>query len=429
MRSVLTPWPYQVETIRRWAGGGDEVVLKARQIGVSELAAIYAAMTAEWGGMVLILSQGQREARRMLRRCRNILARRLVPLGDLNNVDELSTAAGGGIVALPSTLTAGRSYTAKLVIVDEAAYQPFAAENYAAYRPAMADGGQLIVISTANGPAGWFYDLWLGAPGNGMRRVFLPWHLRPGRDEAWVEKEKAAYPTLAAWRQEYPATPEEAWQVREGLVYGVDADGVPIYLRERNVRTAASTWPECLWRVAGIDPGGDGDPTAMVAVGVDRQRRYHVYDANVIRGASDLEQWQRWIRSLGNIQRVFIGETGGGTLTATIRRYGIPAVKANLDRSRIGDVQRLLRTGWLTISPHLGVEFEDEFYAYYWSDRPGARQWATETLGKGHADRLDALRYAIVGINDAMPAAAAGGSPVLQLGRTLNAIPIRRLFR
>jgi hypothetical protein len=40
-------------------------------------------------------------------------------------------------------------------------------------------------------------------------KIFLPWHLRPGRDQQWYENEKRNYPSIG-FEQEYPASEKEA---------------------------------------------------------------------------------------------------------------------------------------------------------------------------------------------------------------------------
>lgn len=411
--SVIEPWPYQLDMADRWDRREDTIVLKARQIGVSELATIYAAYRAERGDTVLVLSQGQQYARMFLRRCRAVLEGRN-SVGAIDNADELGSVQGGRIIALPATQHAGRGYTANVVIVDEAAFHPWAAENYAAYRPTMADGGQLIVVSTANGASGWYFDMWHGAPANGLTPVFLPWSVRPGRDAAWRERERAAYEGMAAaFAAEYPDTPADAFIAHTGLVYGLDADGVAIFERGRNVREPATAWADCKYRVVGIDPGGDGDPSGLVAVGFDDRDRIATYAAQRLHGG-DIVHWHEWLSRAnehGRIGLVAVGETGGTTLVASLVRMGWPAVKAVMDRSRIaGTMAGLFKSGRLTVDPSCSAPIEAEVASYYWAksfnDTGKGQQWATETGAGHHADLLDALRYAVVTGIDRPPAVA-----------------------
>ena len=66
---------------------------------------------------------------------------------------------GSRIEAMGATETSARSFTADLVIIDEAAYVP---DNfYAAIRPSlMIHRGDLVLASTPHGKAGFYYEEW-----------------------------------------------------------------------------------------------------------------------------------------------------------------------------------------------------------------------------------------------------------------------------
>ena len=101
--------------------------------------------------------------------------------------------------------------------MDEAAFMQWASELYTAMKPTIDGGGQLIVLSTANGRANLFFDLCdrarRGVSSFAFR--FLPWHARPGRDAAWYALTEAEAVDSALMRQEYPATPDEAFEATE----------------------------------------------------------------------------------------------------------------------------------------------------------------------------------------------------------------------
>ena len=286
-------WPHLLELAAQWETGESQVVVKARQLGVSWLLAAYALWTAMYqdGAMVLELSQGQAEAYELLGKARSIWEH--LPTDDRNEVGdgvpmrvpldtdsagELGFRGGGRILALPATQRAGRSYTATLVIADEAAFHPWAQQNYVAYRPTIEAGGQLLMVSTAKGAAGFFHDMyWASERGETPYRArFIPWHARPGRDAVWLERERSSFKGLPGeFAQEYPATAAEVFVAHSGLVYGMDTSGVAIFDRARNVKPATTEWRDYKWRLGGADPGGQ-DPTAVLAVGVTEQEHVHV---------------------------------------------------------------------------------------------------------------------------------------------------------
>lgn len=221
-------WPFQRELLDVLEGQQRIIVLKARQLGVSWLLAGYALWTAAYrdGANVLMLSKRQDEAVSLLDKAEHIythLPAWLQPsVGKRNETTLQFARRGSKITALPSTGDAGRSESASLVIVDEAAFHPHAADNYGAYKPTVDAGGKLVIVSTANGRGNWYHQMWAGAPANGFVAVFLPWTLRPGRDAGWwaqQEREYAATPHLLA--QEYPANAAQAFIASGNCLFDV----------------------------------------------------------------------------------------------------------------------------------------------------------------------------------------------------------------
>ena len=89
------------------------------------------------------------------------------------------------LIAMPSSPRAGHGETAGIVFLDEFARHPYARESYKAFIPVIADGGQLIIVSTADGFGNLFYELWMNAEERGVSAKFLGADLHPGRDAAW----------------------------------------------------------------------------------------------------------------------------------------------------------------------------------------------------------------------------------------------------
>ena len=190
------------------------IVLKARQVSWSWFMAAYIVWNCLYNEVytALVISQGEDEAKAFLEKCRFIwghlptwLKYELV----VDNTEEMEFITGPKIQALPSTERAGRSYTGSLVLVDEAAFHPYAAKNYSAYSPTIDAGGQLIIISTANGVGNWFHGMYQSAKGglSNFRARFYGWQVRPGRDEEWRRergRDMAAAGRAGDLEQEYP---------------------------------------------------------------------------------------------------------------------------------------------------------------------------------------------------------------------------------
>jgi len=201
------------------------LILKARQLGISWLVCAAALWRCLYqpGRVVLAFSKGQDEANELLRRISVMYARlppdlrAALPAVTKENTEEIAWANGSRIKSMPATRSAGRTFTASLAILDEAAFMNYATELYTAMKPTIDAGGQLIVLSTANGRANLFADLCARAQAGTGRFAFrfLPWQARPDRDAAWYAATEADAVDSAHMRQEYPATPEEAFEATE----------------------------------------------------------------------------------------------------------------------------------------------------------------------------------------------------------------------
>jgi hypothetical protein len=199
-------------------------IMKARQVGLSWLLAAYALWVAQYqvGAVVLLLSQGQSEAGVFLKKCHYIwgeLPEYLrVPLGTDSSIQMTFPQSNSKLTALPSTPNAGRSETATLVVQDEAAFHDHLDDNYAAVKPTIDAGGQLIQVSTINKKrlGSLFTQIYRDAPGNRFAKRFYGPFVRPGRDEEWYRQRRLEAPDTAEMsaelymEQEYPRSEMEA---------------------------------------------------------------------------------------------------------------------------------------------------------------------------------------------------------------------------
>lgn len=418
-------WPYLLERAEAWQAGENEIVLKARQLGFTWLAAAYAVWVASYrpGSGVMVISMGEREAMAFIERCKFVLERLpagLAPMKWNANAGQIKVIRGGMIQALPSTANAGRSSTTTVFIVDEAAFHPWGAKNYQAYRPTVADGGQLIMMSTSAGKGGFFYDRYQRARqgladdvtwrGKGkqftLRPVFVPWWERPGRDQEWYDRERADYEGIGArFAEEYPATETEAFAALTGLVY-------PEFDPAVHVRAEHPVpWESCLFRIGGYDLGG-GDPTAAIVLGVYRDPEtgklaYHQYGERWWQmGAITVEEidayWQQW-KALAPFTRIIPDPApGGAVVAASLARLGWPMGERPTASRQDGLelVSMLLARKALTIHASC-VQGIREFGEYRWLNRtdPASKdRFATSTPFDHHGDVMDARRMALVAL-------------------------------
>ena len=208
---------YQRDLLRDFLAHRELIILKARQLGISELVAAYAVwMTLRPQQNVILLSQTEKDADELLKKCRTCYESLPPwlpsPLLDERKVSTLELANGSRILPVTATPRSGRGFNAQLLVFDEWAHQQAQAEIYAAAAPtAKSAGNQIIGLSSANGVGNFFARQWeLARNGKGARPVFLPWNVRPGRDQSWYDETTH---NLETWQkaQEYPGTPDEAF--------------------------------------------------------------------------------------------------------------------------------------------------------------------------------------------------------------------------
>lgn len=213
-------WDAQKETAGLMQASPLLVILKARQLGLSWLCVAFALwlMIFHPIATVLLFSLRDAEAKRLLKRLRGMHARlpawmRLPILTE--NEHELEFANGSTVIALTK---AGDSYTASLVVVDEADLLPDLDDLIDSVKPTIADGGRLLLVSRADKgrPESAFKKLYRAAKAGGVpwRSVFLPWYARPDRSAEWYEEEKRAAMaksgSLDGLHGNYPADDAEA---------------------------------------------------------------------------------------------------------------------------------------------------------------------------------------------------------------------------
>lgn len=215
----------------------------------------------------------------------------LRPKLEASNAKELVFAGqdSGYKVATAGASGTGRSGTAQLFHGSEVAFWPNAADHMAGVGQIIADqpGTEIILESTANGVGNTYHALWQAAERGESNYIacFLPWfwqpeYRRPVPDGFTLDEEEQAYRdahglTLEqmAWRrakiiddfggdvlrfrQEYPATPAEAF-----VAVGHDAFIPPSLVRPAVGRRLEA---EVGGLVVGVDPARFGDDHTAIA--------------------------------------------------------------------------------------------------------------------------------------------------------------------
>ena len=151
----LEPLAWQRDYLREQRSA---VVLKGRQVGASLAGAALAIHTARyWPAVnVVVVSPSLKQSTEIAARARAGLRTLSVRL-EQDSVSMLRLANGSRILSLPGTARSVRGWTAKLLILDEAAF--ISPETFTAARALVATGGRLVVQSTPATEAGDFFEL------------------------------------------------------------------------------------------------------------------------------------------------------------------------------------------------------------------------------------------------------------------------------
>jgi len=233
-------WQGQKDTLQAFLANRLNIVLKARQLGLTWLSLAYAVWRIVFtpGYAVTALSKREEDAKELVRRATFILRylpewlireKKKTPEGYAGPTWESTTmsitiafpgAEPATFQSMTSSPDSGRSFTASLVILDEWAFQQWAEEIWSAAYPTInrPSGGQVIGVSTAKRLT-LFEDIWTKAVAgkNRFKAIFLPWRTDPRRTEEWYEETKQNLPST--YMQEYPNTAEEAFSAGDGTAF------------------------------------------------------------------------------------------------------------------------------------------------------------------------------------------------------------------
>lgn len=289
----------KIEAQRKEHGWVRALILKGRQQGISTYvgARFYHRASMRKGVNVYILSHEQSSADTLFgivdRYHRN---NPIAPRTGVSNAKELvfDGRDSSYAVATAGTKAGGRGKAISLFHGSEVAYWTNAPDHFAASVQGvpLAPGTEVILESTSAGQGGDFYERWLDAEaGKGdYIPIFLPWWLSPEysreppagfelTDEAEegemgeIEYASTFGLTLAqmAWRrgkilelrsstqfrQEYPATPSEAWTAPPGHEPFIK----PLTVLRARKRTTEGNGPLIL----GVDPASNGGDRFAIA--------------------------------------------------------------------------------------------------------------------------------------------------------------------
>jgi len=173
------------------------IILKARQLGISTIVAAYIAwlMVFHRDKNILIFATKFGTATNLVKKVKNMIKNlpEWVKIAEveIDNRASFELTNGSQIKASSTSSDAGRSEALSLLVIDEAAHVEGLAELWTGLYPTLSTGGRCIALSTPNGVGNWFHKAYADAQNsdNDFHITVLPWDVHPDRDKIWFEKE------------------------------------------------------------------------------------------------------------------------------------------------------------------------------------------------------------------------------------------------
>ena len=189
-------YDFQEKTINEIQENRFNIILKARQLGISTITAGYSLwmMTFHSDKNILVIATKQDVAKNLVTKVRVMhanlpswLKQQCVEDNKLN----LRYRNGSQIKAVASGPEAARSEALSLLVLDEAAFIDKIDEIWTAAQQTLTTGGQCLALSTPNGVGNWFHKTWVESEeGSGMFNfIKLHWTVHPDRDQEWRDEQ------------------------------------------------------------------------------------------------------------------------------------------------------------------------------------------------------------------------------------------------
>ena len=190
-------YDYQEELLKDFSDYRFNVILKARQLGISTITAAYVAwlMLFHRDKNILVVATKLQTATNLVKKVKAIIkhlpAWMRISEIVVDNRTSFELSNGSQIKGSSTSSDAGRSEALSLLVVDEAAHVEKLSELWTALYPTLSTGGRCIALSTPNGVGNWFHQNCVEAEAgtNAFHMTTLLWDVHPDRDKKWFDKE------------------------------------------------------------------------------------------------------------------------------------------------------------------------------------------------------------------------------------------------
>jgi hypothetical protein len=190
-------YPFQEQLVHDFNDHRFNIILKARQLGISTISAAYISwlMMFHRDKSVLVIATKFGTAANLVKKVKSIHRNlpdwmRIAKIS-IDNRTSFELSNGSQIKASSTSADAGRSEALSLLVIDEAAHVDGLDELWTGLYPTLSTGGRCIALSTPNGVGNWFHQTYVDAQEdrNDFFQTRLPWDVHPDRNPTWFEKE------------------------------------------------------------------------------------------------------------------------------------------------------------------------------------------------------------------------------------------------
>lgn len=199
---IIQLYDYQKELLSNFINYRHNIVLAGRQLGKTTCAAIYLLWFSIFNSTknIAILANKQSTAISIIddiKKGYEGLPAWLKPGVKKYDQLEIKFENESRIFARATGPDAIRGESVSLLFLDEFAFVPenIAEDFWVANYPTLSTGGNIIIVSTPNGAAGKFYELWkmaIRSDNNIWKATKIPWNRHPERGEKWKEEQLTA---------------------------------------------------------------------------------------------------------------------------------------------------------------------------------------------------------------------------------------------
>jgi|TARA_Y100000310_G_scaffold302190_1_gene339283 hypothetical protein len=190
-------YDYQQQLLTDYSDYRFNVILKARQLGISTITAAYIGwlMIFHRDKNILIVATKLQTATNLVRKVKAIIKNlpEWMQISQIivDNRTSFELSNGSQIKAASTSGDVGRSEALSLLVVDEAAHVEKLTDLWTALYPTLSTGGRCIALSSPNGVGNWFHQTCVEAEAgtNDFYMTTLMWDVHPDRNKAWFDKE------------------------------------------------------------------------------------------------------------------------------------------------------------------------------------------------------------------------------------------------